>query len=244
MADVIDPDWGDPGAPGSDHERHWKAANLTWITLNCGVQLLVNKLVAPLFKGFWDELEEETGYSLADRGAPDDWGFANRPNRNNPKAPSRHSRGLATDGNAEENPNTHDGKLHTNLPVDVVRRLAKKYSLRWGGDYKGPTKDTMHMEFVGSPHDARVAVAALTHPALTHPALTPAAPRLEEDDMFILNPVTDDPDRTQFFVNGSKRVALTADEAQQFRNSGFPTKDMEPLAFAIFKTTNTEEPRP
>lgn len=241
MADVIDPEWGDPGAPGSEHERHWKAANLTWVTLRCGVQLLVNKGVAPLFKGFWDDLEAETGYSLADRGAPDDWGFANRPNRNNPKAPSRHSRGLATDGNAEENPNTHDGRLHTNMPVAAVRRLCKKYSLRWGGDYSGKTRDTMHVEFVGSPHDARAAVAALGAPTPT-PSTIPTFP--EEGRVFILNPVTDAPDTTQFFVNGDTRVALTADEAQQFRNSGLVTRDIEPLAYKIFCLSNKEIPRP
>lgn len=72
----------------------------------------------------------------------------------------------------------------------------------------------------------------------------PPQPEPEEDDMFILNPVTDAPDTTQYFANGPKRVALTADEAQQFRNSGFQQRDMEPLAFAIFKLTNTEVPRP
>lgn len=153
MADARARGWGWPGDPGSAQERIYIHEHIITITLNCGVKLRVRREVGHLFKGFFDELERETGYSLADRGQPDDWGFANRQNRNNPNVKSNHAWGLAVDGNAEENPNTHDGRVHTNMPVPIVRRLANKWGLRWGGDYTGTTKDPMHLEFVGTPAD-------------------------------------------------------------------------------------------
>lgn len=73
---------------------------------------------------------------------------------------------------------------------------------------------------------------------------TPPPTSQELTRVFILNPVTDGADTTQYFVNGDKYVPLTGDEAQQFRNSGLPTKDMEPLAFKVFKQTATLTARP
>ncbi len=163
--------WGWPGAPGSAEARNYQR-NLTTITLRCGVRLTVRREVAHLFVGFWNELEAETGYSLADRGAPDDWGYANRDIRGRPGVKSNHAWGLAVDGNAEENPMRDT--LVTNMPVDAVRRIAARWGLRWGGDYQG-RKDAMHVEFVGTPGDVR-------HYPLGQ-APRPAAPAPVEDDL-------------------------------------------------------------
>lgn len=224
MADAEARGWGNPGKPGSAQEAKYKRDHLVWVVLNCGVRLYLRREVAPLIKGFWDELEELTGYSLADQGVPDDWGFANRPNRNNPNVLSNHAWGLAADGNSEENPNTHDGKIHTDLPVDVVRRLAAKYGLRWGGDYSGKTRDPMHVEFVGTPNQARALVVEL---GLDKPKVTEqshADPIVLEDDMLptIYTPVDDsgsavDPATKkayapQVLVLGNKRKYLVSME--------------------------------
>lgn len=169
--------FGSPGAPGSKQEAAYKRDHLTWITLNCGVRLLVRTEAGFVFKGFWDELEKLTGYTLAD-GHADDWGFANRPNRNNPSVLSLHAYGLATDGNAESNPNTHDGRIHTNLPIPETHALAAKWHLRWGADYTGNTKDPMHVEWIGSLQELIDFVAQLQSLVVNPPQ--------EEEDMLII----------------------------------------------------------
>ena len=177
MASADKRGWGHPGAPGSAQDRSYQRNHLVTITLACGVKLRVRREVSHLFKGFFDELEAETGYSLADRGQPDDWGFNNRDIRDRPGVKSNHAWGLAIDGNAEENP--MQSPLRTDMPVAVVRRLAARWGLRWGGDYSG-RKDSMHFEFLGTPADvARYPLG--TTPTTPAPA-APASPS-EEDDM-------------------------------------------------------------
>jgi hypothetical protein len=111
--------------------------------------------VAPLFKGFLEEIVAR-GYSL-DEGILDDWSYAERPIRGS-HVPSEHSRGTAIDINAVHNP--MGSTLRTDMPwwVPVV---AKKWGLRWGGDYT-TRKDAMHFEYVGLARDIPAILAANT----------------------------------------------------------------------------------
>jgi hypothetical protein len=79
-----------------------------------------------------------------DAGALDDWGFCYRMVRGTTDKLSTHSSGTAIDLNATKHPL---GKVGT-FPlakVPMIRALAKKYGLTWGGDYQG-RKDEMHFE--------------------------------------------------------------------------------------------------
>lgn len=73
----------------------------------------------------------------------------------------------------------------------------------------------------------------------------PVPPDQEDEDMpFIANPVTDD-DPGMFFANNGKHVPLAStDEKQQLMNSGFRVRDLEPLAWDLFKATSTEVAHP
>lgn len=177
MSDARARGWGWPGAPGSAEDRAYQRDHLTTVTLNCGVRLRVRKEVAPLFKGFFDELEAETGYSLADEGALDDWGFNNRDIRGRPGVKSNHAWGLAVDGNSEENP--MGAPRRTNFPVEATHRLAAKWGLFWGFDYQS-RPDTMHFEFLGKPGD--VSKYPTSAPLARPIPITPPEPE-EDDDM-------------------------------------------------------------
>lgn len=222
--------WGNPD-PGDAYRK----AHIIAVRAG-GVVLYVRREVVHLFQGFCDEIVAR-GYKLDVKA--DDWGYNNRDIRGRPGVKSNHAWGLAVDLNSGTNPMTEDGHVHTDMP-SFVPEIAAKYGLFWGGHYSGSRKDPMHFEFLGTPKD----VEHYPTGASSVPSQQPQPVPQEDEEMFILNPVTDAPDTTQYWVNGNKRVALTGDEAQQFRNSGFSTKDMEPLAYTIFKLTNTEVPRP
>ena len=98
--------------------------------------------VAPLLIGFAAEF-----HSLIepiDDDTYDDWGWAFRDVRGVPGKLSNHASGSAIDLNATKHPlgavSTFDA-----AKVPMLRALAKKYGLTWGGDYKN-RKDEMHFE--------------------------------------------------------------------------------------------------
>ena len=99
------------------------------------------KAVAPLIAGFCKEFHELI--EPIDGGALDDWGYAFRNVRGVPGKLSNHSSGTAVDLNATQHPL---GKVGTFPPekVPMIRALAKKYGLTWGGDWT--RKDEMHFE--------------------------------------------------------------------------------------------------
>ena len=100
------------------------------------------KAVAPLIAGFCKEFNELI--EPIDGGALDDWGYCFRNVRGSTDKLSNHSSGTAVDLNATKHPL---GKIGT-FPADkvpMIRALAKKYGLKWGGDYKGRA-DEMHFE--------------------------------------------------------------------------------------------------
>lgn len=103
--------------------------------------------VAPLIVGFCKEFNELI--EPLDGGQLDDWGYAFRFVRGTTDKLSNHASGTAIDLNA----NKHQlGKIGT-FPaekVPMIRALAKKYGLTWGGDYRS-RKDEMHFEVALDP---------------------------------------------------------------------------------------------
>ena len=92
-------------------------------------------------------------------GALDDWGYCFRMIRGSTDKLSNHSSGTAIDLNAAKHPL---GKIGT-FPaekVPMIRALAKKYGLRWGGDYK-TRKDEMHFEIDVTPIKAQELITKL-----------------------------------------------------------------------------------
>jgi hypothetical protein len=113
--------------------------------------------VAPLLIGFATEfhklIEPIDGVSL------DDWGYCFRMIRGSTENLSNHSSGTAIDLNATKHAL---GKVGT-FPADkvpMIRALAKKYSLTWGGDYRN-RKDEMHFEVAIPPSKVSGAIAKL-----------------------------------------------------------------------------------
>ena len=121
------------------------------------IKLTCNKTVAPLLIGFAAEF-----HSLIeplDEGALDDWGYCYRNVRGDMNNLSNHASGTAMDLNAIKHPL---GKVGTfpNEKVPMIRALAKKYGLIWGGDYRG-RKDEMHFEVALTPAKAAALIDKL-----------------------------------------------------------------------------------
>jgi len=106
------------------------------------IKLRCAEKCAPLLVGFAEEFH--TLIEPIDEGTLDDWGYAFRMVRGSLNNLSNHSSGTAIDLNASKHPL---GKVGTfpNEKVPMIRALAKKYGLRWGGDYKSRA-DEMHFE--------------------------------------------------------------------------------------------------
>ena len=113
--------------------------------------------VAPLLIGFAAEFHELI--EPIDEGAVDDWGYAFRQIRGSTDKLSNHASGTAIDLNA---PKHALGLVGTFPPekVPMIRALAKKYGLRWGGDYLN-RKDEMHFEIDITPAKAAALIVKL-----------------------------------------------------------------------------------
>ena len=113
--------------------------------------------VGPLLAAFAAEFHELI--EPIDEGIFDDWGYAYRMVRGDATKLSCHSSGTAIDLNATK----HSlGKIGT-FPaekVPMIRALAKKYGLKWGGDYVN-RKDEMHFEVEVSAAKAKALIASL-----------------------------------------------------------------------------------
>ena len=113
--------------------------------------------VGPLLAAFAAEFHELI--EPIDEGTFDDWGYCYRMVRGDATKLSNHSSGTAIDLNA-----THHalGKIGT-FPaekVPMIRALAKKYGLKWGGDYKN-RKDEMHFEVEVTHAKAKALISSL-----------------------------------------------------------------------------------
>jgi hypothetical protein len=94
-----------------------------------------------------------------DEGALDEWGYAFRMVRGSTDRLSCHSSGTAIDLNATKHPLAAVGTFPADK-VPMLRALAKKYGLTWGGDYRN-RKDEMHFEVNVNPQKAAKLIAKL-----------------------------------------------------------------------------------
>lgn len=101
-----------------------------------GQSYTVNSTVAPRFQKFLRALGRQ-GY------VPKSIGGYNKRNIAGTNTPSLHSYGLAIDIDPGGNGVQYGSKFNTTLPSNVGK-LANRYGLVWGGDWKGSKKDPMH----------------------------------------------------------------------------------------------------
>lgn len=216
MSNAYQRGWGNPGAPGSAEAVAYRRAHIVKVVAG-GVGLFVRAEVGPLFVGLLDELVA-SGYALDVRA--DDWGYNNRPKRgyegnDSLDVRSNHAWGLAVDVNATTNPMTNDGVTHTDMPVEIVRHLAIKWGLEWGGDYSGRRRDPMHFEFLGRPGDEELYPLADTPPP-------PAAQPTEDDMPLRVVRCRDHPTAGEFLTNCVDSVrTLTQAALIHGRNLGY-----------------------
>jgi hypothetical protein len=121
------------------------------------VKLACAKAVAPLLVGFATEFHELI--EPIDEGTLDDWGYAYRDVRGSTTTLSNHSSGTAIDLNATQHPLGKAGTFPAEK-VPMIRALAKKYGLLWGGDYRN-RKDEMHFEVILTPAKAAALIKKL-----------------------------------------------------------------------------------
>jgi hypothetical protein len=121
------------------------------------IKLACAEAVAPLLVGFATEFHKLI--EPIDGGGLDDWGYCFRMVRGSPTNLSNHSSGTAIDLNATKHVL---GRVGTFPPekVPMIRALAKKYSLKWGGDYQN-RKDEMHFEVAILPSKVEAAISKL-----------------------------------------------------------------------------------
>jgi hypothetical protein len=113
--------------------------------------------VAPLLVGFAAEFHALI--EPIDEGALDEWGYAFRMVRGSTDRLSCHSSGTAIDLNATKHPLAAVGTFPADK-VPMIRALAKKYGLTWGGDYRN-RKDEMHFEITVNAKKAAKLIAKL-----------------------------------------------------------------------------------
>jgi hypothetical protein len=113
--------------------------------------------VGPLLAAFAAEFHELI--EPIDEGTFDDWGYAYRMVRGNPTKLSCHSSGTAIDLNATRHALSKVGTFPAEK-VPMIRALAKKYGLKWGGDYVN-RKDEMHFEVEVSATKAKELITKL-----------------------------------------------------------------------------------
>lgn len=113
--------------------------------------------VGPLLAAFASEFHELI--EPLDHGALDDWGYCYRMVRGTTDKLSNHSSGTAIDLNASKHPLAKIGTFPAEK-VPMIRALAKKYGLKWGGDYKSRA-DEMHFEVEVTPAKAKALISSL-----------------------------------------------------------------------------------
>ena len=114
------------------------------------IKLRCSEKVAPLLLGFAADFNNLI--EPIDGGTLDDWGYASREVRGVPGRISNHSSGTAIDLNSTHHRLGEVGTFEL-AKVPMIRALAKKYGLFWGGDYRN-RKDEMHFEISVSPAKA------------------------------------------------------------------------------------------
>ena len=135
----------------------WKASKdkaeigvKSFLVPGTSLKLQCAEAVAPLLIGFTAEFHKLI--EPVDEGKLDDWGYCYRDIRGKTGKLSNHSSGTAIDLNAPKHPLGKVGTFPAEQ-VPMIRALAKKYGLFWGGDYQN-RKDEMHFEINVSPAKA------------------------------------------------------------------------------------------
>lgn len=113
--------------------------------------------VGPLLAAFAAEFHELI--EPIDEGTFDDWAYAYRMVRGDATKLSNHSSGTAIDLNATRHALGKVGTFPAEK-VPMIRALAKKYGLKWGGDYIN-RKDEMHFEVEVSVTKAKALISSL-----------------------------------------------------------------------------------
>jgi hypothetical protein len=113
--------------------------------------------VGPLLAAFAAEFHELI--EPIDNGGLDDWGYCFRMVRGTTDKLSNHSSGTAIDLNATRHALGKVGTFPAEK-VPMIRALAKKYGLKWGGDYVN-RKDEMHFEVEVSATKAKELITKL-----------------------------------------------------------------------------------
>lgn len=113
--------------------------------------------VGPLLAAFAAEFHELI--EPIDEGTFDDWGYAFKMVRGTTDKLSCHSSGTAIDLNATKHPLGKAGTFPTEK-VPMIRALAKKYGLKWGGDFKS-RPDDMHFEVEATLTKAQALIKSL-----------------------------------------------------------------------------------
>ena len=113
--------------------------------------------VGPLLAAFAADFHELI--EPIDEGTFDDWAYAYRMVRGNPTKLSCHSSGTAIDLNATKHPLGKAGTFPAEK-IPMLRALAKKYGLKWGGDFKS-RPDDMHFEVNVTPAKAKELITTL-----------------------------------------------------------------------------------
>ena len=121
------------------------------------VKVRCAKAVAPLIAGFCKEFHELI--EPIDGGQFDDWGYAFRMVRGSTDKLSNHSSGTAIDLNATKHALGKSGTFPSKK-APMIRALAKKYGMLWGGDFRHRF-DEMHFEIAVTPAKAAALIGSL-----------------------------------------------------------------------------------
>lgn len=121
------------------------------------VKVRCAKAVAPLIAAFCKDFHELI--EPIDAGALDDWGYCFRNVRGSNDKLSNHSSGTAIDLNATKHPLGKVGTFPAEK-VPMIRALAKKYGMIWGGDFKSRA-DEMHFEIAITPAKVAALIGSL-----------------------------------------------------------------------------------
>lgn len=199
MSSAASRGWG-PGWPRCDRDE------VVTLLTPSGLRLPVQQAIALPTLVLVQRLEDARGRPFEPTWS---WGFACRPIAGT-STPSTHSWALSIDLDAPENPHA-DAAVHraphplrktfpggrvlrSTMPQDV-EAIAFGLGYRWGGTFAKP--DPMHLEYVGTPADARrltselaaalralaTAGAAPTSPPTLRPGSSGAAVRFAQDMM-------------------------------------------------------------
>lgn len=115
--------------------------------------------VAPIFMAFLAEFHKSI--EPIDEGIFDDYGYATPKLIPGSDVYSNHSSGTACDINSSRHP--WHRRTYKPFKKRKIRKLAAKFGLRWGGDYKNSV-DEMHFEVVETPAQVKARIIKMKLP--------------------------------------------------------------------------------